>query len=94
MERWGEEVEVAMDVDVSEADMAAIKAVRENLPSSSNLNLGAFGVPCDYTNDYSVSGNNCFFSLCKFRRFWSERSYCMIMISVYLKDTIVCRYSI
>ena len=64
VERWGEEEEVAMDVDVSEADMAAMKAVRENLPPSSNLDLGAFGVPRDYTNDYSVSGNLCLFVCC------------------------------
>ena len=55
VERWGEEEEVAMDIDVSQADIAEIKSVRNTVSSPSQLRIESFGIPADYTNDFSVS---------------------------------------
>ena len=55
VERWGEEEEVAMDIDVSREDIADMKLVRSSLMSPSQLQIESFGIPADYTNDYSVS---------------------------------------
>ena len=55
VERWGEEEEIAMDIDVSQEDIAEMKLVRSNFSSPSQLHIESFGIPSDYTNDYSVS---------------------------------------
>ena len=54
VERWGEQNEVAMDIDVSEEDIAEMKFVRSTDSFSSELNMKSFGIPADYTNDFSV----------------------------------------
>ena len=55
VERWGEEEEVAMDIDVSEEDIAEMKSVRHGQGSPPQLSIEAFGIPADYTNNFSVS---------------------------------------
>ena len=55
VERWGEEEEVAMDIDVSQEDIAEMKLVRRSLSSPLQLHIESFGIPADYVNDYSVS---------------------------------------
>ena len=55
VERWGKEEEVAMDIDVSQEDIAEMKWVRNSATSPSQLQIESFGILADYTNDYSVS---------------------------------------
>ena len=55
VERWGEEEEVAMDIDVSQEDIAEMKLVRSSLSATSQFHMESFGIPADYANDYSVS---------------------------------------
>ena len=55
VERWGEEEEIAMDIDVSQEDIAEMKLVHSSFSSPSQLHIESFGIPSDYTNDYSVS---------------------------------------
>ena len=55
VERWGEEEEVAMDIDVSQEDIADMRSVRDTITSPSQLHIESFGIPADYTNDYTVS---------------------------------------
>ena len=55
VERWGEEEEVAMDIDVAQEDIAEMELVRKALTSPTKISVESFGIPADYTNDYSVS---------------------------------------
>ena len=55
VERWGEEEEVAMDIDVSQEDIAEMKLVRSSPSAPCQFHIESFGIPADYANDYSVS---------------------------------------
>lgn len=55
VEKWGEEEEVAMDIDVSQQDIADMQLVRKSQSSSLQLDVKSFGIPSDYSNDFSVS---------------------------------------
>ncbi|CAI8012595.1 Transcriptional protein SWT1 [Geodia barretti] len=53
VERWGEEEEVAMDIDVSQEDIAEMKLVRSSPSAPCQFHIESFGIPADYANDYS-----------------------------------------
>ena len=55
VEKWGEEEEIAMDIDVSQEDIADMQVVRNSQSSPSQLDIKSFGIPSDYSNDFSVS---------------------------------------
>lgn len=54
VERWGEEEEVAMDIDVSQEDIAEMKLVRRSPLSPEHLRIELFGIPADYSNNFTV----------------------------------------
>ena len=58
VEIWGEEEEVAMDIDMAQEDIAEMELVRKALTSPTQISVESFGIPADYTNDYSV-GHTC-----------------------------------